>query len=368
MMSSYSPPRLSNPAVRRRFGLKRPLTRSEKLTLGAFALSWGYLAGVLFLLELLYVISESWWGGTVLTYMPRSLFLLPAIPVIGYCLSVSRKAVVPALIGVMLALGPLMGLHGNPLRMFGAPATEADELRVVSCNVQGFRPRFAEVVSEISAIDPDIVMFQEAYDDHELIHSYFDGWNIIWEHNHLVASRYPIKLIGTCHTESFDRVTAMRVEVQTPQGIVHAYSIHQTSQRETLTHVRPWSVITGSGVEELETETMLRNVEGLETRAFINEGDPQYPAIYAGDFNMARESSLYQNHWGDLPNAFDQGGWGYGYTGLTRTRRFWPEGFPWVKVDHILTTPHWESLECRPGTTNGSDHRLIMARLKLVLK
>jgi endonuclease/exonuclease/phosphatase family metal-dependent hydrolase len=261
-----------------------------------------------------------------------------------------------------------MGLHGNPLRILGPPPTEQGELRVVSCNVQGFRPRFGEVVSEISAVDPDIVLFQEAYDDHELLHTYFAEWNLIRESNHLVASRFPIRLLEKCHSEPFDRVTSICVEVKTPHGIVHAYSVHQTSQRETLTAVRPWSVITGNGVEELESETLLRDLEAAETRTFINEGDPQYPTIYAGDFNMTRESSLYRNHWGDLPNAFDEGGWGYGYTGLNRTRRFWPEGFPWVKVDHILMTPHWQALECRPGTSNGSDHRLIMARLRLTLK
>ncbi len=211
-------------------------------------------------------------------------------------------------------------------------------------------------------------MFQEAYDDHELLHTYFAGWHVIRESNHFVASRYPIKLLGMCHSEPFNRVTAILVEVKAPQGIVHAYSVHQTSQRETLTRVRPWSIITGSGVEELESETIMRDLEGAETRAFISEGDPQYPTIYAGDFNMTRESCLYQDHWGDLTNAFDEGGWGYGYTGLTQTRRFWPEGFPWVKVDHVLISPHWKSLECRPGTSNGSDHRLIMARLRLLAK
>lgn len=344
------------------------MTPAEKQKLVASLLSWGYLVVVLFLLVLLHLISEQWWGGTVLTYMPRSIFLVPGVVVAGICGVVARKTIVPALIGLAMTAGPLMGLHGNPLRMFGVPATEEGELRVASCNVQGFRPRFGDVVAELSAIDPDVVMFQEAYDDHELLHTYFSGWNVIRESNHIVASRYPVKLLGKCYSEPFDRVTSIRVEVKTPQGIVHVYSIHQTSQRETLTAVRPWSVVTGSGVEELESETMLRDLEAAETRAFINEGDPQYPAIYAGDFNMARESSLYQNHWGDLPNAFDEGGWGYGYTGLTRTRRFWPEGFPWVKVDHILMTPHWRALECRPGTSNGSDHRLIMARLRLTVK
>lgn len=345
-----------------------PQTPAERLRFAAYLLSGGYLAGVLALLAILYLVSETWWLGTVLTYMPRSLFLVPGVAVLVFCGVVAWRSSVPALIGVTFVLGPLMGLHGNPLRMFGPPPTEEAELRIVSCNVQGFQPRFGEVVAEISAIDPDVVLFQEAYDDHELIHTYFRGWNIIWEQNHFVASRYPLKLLGLCHSDAFDRATAMRVEVKTPQGIIHVYSIHQTSQRETLTHVRPWSLITGGGVEELETETLLRNAEGGDTRAFIDFGDPEFPALYAGDFNMTRESSLYQSHWGDLPNASDQGGWGYGYTGLTRTRRFWPEGWPWVKVDHILVTPHWEALECRPGTSNGSDHRLIMARLRLVLK
>lgn len=344
------------------------LTPESRRRLVAASLSWLYLAGILLLLALLYLISENWWGGTVLTYMPRSVFLVPGIAVAALCMAVAGREIVPCIIGLTLAAGPLMGLHGNPLRMFTTPATEKGELRIVSCNVQGFRPRFGEVVMEISKIDPDLVMFQEAYDDHELLHTYFSGWNVIRESNHLVASKYPIRFIGKCHSEPFDRVTSILVEVQSPSGVLHAYSIHQTSQRETLTAVRPWSVVTGSGVWELESETMLRDLEAAQTRAFINEGDPLVPAIYAGDFNMTRESSLYRSHWGDLANASDEGGWGYGYTGLNRTRRFWPEGFPWVKVDHVLFTPHWKSLECRPGTSNGSDHRLIMARFRLVIR
>ncbi|MFO1020276.1 MAG: endonuclease/exonuclease/phosphatase family protein [Planctomycetales bacterium] len=357
--SNYPPPRYQGA------GSNISLRAHVTLRNGIWATSWLYLASILALIAILQVISEHWWLGTALTYLPRSPYIVPGLLLLPFALWKDRRSVPVLLCGCAFVVGPVMNLHGNPLRAIWTLPHEKDELRIVSCNVQGFRPKFEDIVAEISRIQPQVAMFQEAYLDHSLMHTYFAHWHVIREGNHVVASLYPIKLLAVGKTTAFDRTTALRVEVQTPQGPIHVYSIHQTSQRESLVQLRPWSFITGEGVNEVQSETDLRLLEAKETRSFVDQDDPAIPAIYAGDFNITRDSSLYTSTWNDLANTFDNGGFGYAYTSLCYTKRIWPEGCPWVKVDHILASPHWTSLECRAGTSNGSDHRLITARLRL---
>jgi endonuclease/exonuclease/phosphatase family metal-dependent hydrolase len=98
---------------------------------------------------------------------------------------------------------------------------------------------------------------------------------------------------------------------------------------------------------------------------FVGEGNPELPALVMGDFNLPSDSRIFQSYWGDLIDAHAAAGWGYGYTSPCHTHRFWPEGSPWVRIDHILTDDRFQVHHCQVGANNGSDHRLITARVQL---
>ncbi len=329
-------------------------------------LSWGYLAAICSVFLLLQLVSEGWWLSTVLVYLPRSPWLLPALILLPVSLYWNWKVSFVNLATLLLILGPVMNLQCGG---FFRPEVDKSAYRftVVSCNVQSFRPDFRKVVNEMHRIDPDVILFQEAFEDHPLVETFFEGWNVHRVDEYLVASKLPLKFIDTCFVPGFERVTVARYEVETPQGPVALFNVHQTSPRRSLTNVRPWSLLTGSGVDSVEQETTLRDVEAMKTRVFTQLKDRQ-PRIIAGDFNMPNDSSLFRTHWGDLSDAYGISAVGYGYTSPCQTKNVWPNNTPWAQVDHILTSHDWQVERCWIGQSGGSDHRLMAAQLRLPVR
>ena len=86
-------------------------------------------------------------------------------------------------------------------------------------------------------------------------------------------------------------------------------------------------------------------------------GERGVPLLVGGDFNMPPDDSTLAALLATFRSAFDEAGWGYGYTR--------PARFSWVRIDHILTTPDWFIAECRVGPDLGSDHLPVMAEVVL---
>ncbi len=327
-------------------------------------LSWTNLAVICGVFLLLQLVSEGWWLSTVFVYLPRSPWLIPTLILLPVSLYWTWKVAFVNLAALLLTLGPVMNLQCGGC--FSPPVDKtAYRLTVVSCNVQTFRPDFRKVVNELHRIDPDVILFQEAFEDHPLVATYFEGWNVHRVDEYLVASKLPLKFIDTCFVRGFERITVAWYEVETPQGPVAVFNVHQTSPRRSLLNVRPWSPVTGSGVESVEQATTLRDVEAMKTRLFTQLDNPRQPKIVAGDFNMPNDSSLFRTHWGDLTDAYATAAVGYGYTSPCQTKNVWPNNTPWAQVDHILSSHNWQVERCWIGTSGGSDHRLIAAQLRL---
>lgn len=343
-------------------------TKSRRATRWVIGLSWANLAAVCCVVALLQLVSESWWVGSMVVYLPRFPWAIPAVILLPISLRMAWKFSFVNLAALLLIAGPVMNFQtGGWFR----PAIDHDAYRltVVSCNVQSFRPDFPKVINELHRIDPDVVLFQEAFEGHPLLASFFEGWNVHSVDEYLIASKLPLKFIDTGYVHSFERVTVAWYEVETPQGPVALFNIHQTSPRRSLRKLKPWSFVTGAGVEIVNEETTLREVEALKTRQLTLQKAKGQPAIMAGDFNMPNDSSLFQTHWGDLQDAYARASVGYGYTSPCHvSKSLWPENSPWAQVDHILATHHWQIERCWIGKSDGSDHRLMAAQLRLPKK
>jgi vancomycin resistance protein VanJ len=327
-------------------------------------LSWANFAALWVVIALIHGISERWWISTVIVYLPRIPWVLPALILLGFAIRLTWKGVLINLASILLVLGPVMNWQCGGLV---APKVDRQALRVtvVSCNVQSFKPKFGQVVDEFNRISPDIVLFQEAFEDHTLLTTLFDGWNVHRVDEYLAASRWPIEYLGKCEVGAMNRTTVVRYAVETPAGKLIVCNLHQISPRHSLITLKPWSFITGSGVDEVEQQTILRDVEALKAREFTQTKEKHRPTLIAGDFNMPNDSSLFRKHWGDLTDAYATTAVGYGYTSPCQTKVGWPHNTPWAQVDHILTTPEIPVERSQIGSGAGSDHRLITAQFRL---
>ena len=332
-------------------------------------LSWLNLAALGVLCWLLFAVSESWWVSTVLTYAPRTPFAAPALGLLVASLFWHRPSLWLNAVSLAVVLGPVMGLSLPTSRLLSPSVVETGELelKIVSCNVQAFKPDFAKVLDEIAAINPDVVAFQEAFPLSPLLDEAFRGWHTVNHDRFWVGSRYPLKIIAKCDIDIFDRAAGLIVELETPSGPVVLGNIHPMTVRWGISELNAGSLVTGEGPHALAAYELRREAERAGIRGFVDSARGDKALLVVGDFNSPTSSPMFQRHWSDMQSAFDLAGVGYGYTYPSKRSRYWPENLPWVRIDHILCSPEWTVRSCQIGQSTGSDHRLIAAKLRLTV-
>ncbi|MBI5759249.1 MAG: endonuclease/exonuclease/phosphatase family protein [Planctomycetales bacterium] len=328
-------------------------------------LSWVNLIVVAAVTVLIKFLSEEWWVTTPVVYLPRSLFLIPSAALLILSCARSWRAVAINLVAAAVVAGPLMNLQYPFGGEAVAAANKERTLRIVSCNVQRFRPDFASVLEEISRMNPHVIALQDADVPSRLLKQYLQDWHVASEGEFLVASKYPVRFVDKCRPGAFLRTSVARFEIDTPAGTILLYDLHQMTPRRALTSLRPDSIITETGRDELETFLGQLADEAHETREFVESTRDRKPALIVGDFNMPSDSSLYRMSWSGLTNAFNTVGIGYGYTFPCQRQFQWPSGLPWMRIDHVLASEHWRIRRCWVGSSNGSDHRPIAAVVEL---
>lgn len=314
---------------------------------------------------LLKFVSENWWVSAAMVYLPRSLYAVPGIALLPFALARSWRAVLFNLAAIGLVAGPLMHAQYPLGDEADTPLKKDRTLRIVSCNVQRFRPDFASVLEEIGRMNPNVIALQDADANSAILTRYLHEWHTARAGEFLVASKYPVRFVDKCRPDSFERTSVARFEIDTPAGTILLYDLHQMTPRQGLTALRPDSILTETGRGDLEAFVSLRADEARQTRQFVDQTRRRTPALIVGDFNMPSDSSLYRTSWNDLANAFNTAGTGYGYTFPCQRQFQWPGGLPWMRIDHILASDHWQIRRCWVGSANGSDHRPIAAVVEL---
>lgn len=328
-------------------------------------LSWVNLIALLFISWLLFAVSENWWLSSALTYAPRTPYLIPALGLLLAACLWHRSSISVNLISIAMVAVPIMGFSLPVGASSPDAASDSGTLKVISCNVQDFRPDFASVLAEISRFNPDLVAFQDARSESTLLKKFFDSWHVIRDGEYFLASKYPVKMISVGHFEPFDRDAVMQCEVELPSARIMVFNVHQMTPRHGLRGLDISSPITHRGSERLSRYLELRAAETADVRDFIEGSRGEHPTLVMGDFNMPCESSLYHRNWFGFQNAFNTAGTGYGYSFPCTRQYCWPAGMPWMRLDHILTDDAWQINRCFVGQANGSDHRLIAAILQL---
>lgn len=344
---------------------KPGMTRAAKWVLG---LSCANVTVLFILSYLIHSVSETWWVGILLTYAPRTPYLVPSLMLIVASLCWHRESLGINLVAATIAAVPIMGfvVPWEPLMKASAKPERSATLKIVSCNVQEFKPNFRKVLNEISQINPDVVALQEALADDADLQQHFVEWHHVHVGNFWIGSRHPIQLITQCEVTQFEgRLAGIVVEIQTPKGSIALADIHLMTARRGLTEISRRSLITGDGTKELEAHEGERYLEAIDLRAAVDAAAGERPLIVCGDFNTPVSSNLFYKHWGDLQSCFDVAGFGLGYTSPCKGNRLWPHNCPWARIDHILCSKDWTIHRCQVGTSDGSDHRLITATVQL---
>lgn len=311
-------------------------------------------------------VSENWWLTGTLIFVPQLALLIPSLCLLAASLVFNIRASLLNVVCFGLILICLCGARFS-MKPFQAVLESPRNIRVLSCNVQNFQPDFSKVMREVSRGKPDIVAFQEARDTPpKILTEFLTDWHFQHTGEFWVGSRWPVKLVGACEATPYNnRLTALKVQIETPHGPVVLSNVHLMTARRGLSDLSLGSIVSGEGPAAVEHHSFLRYEEARQTHEFIGKSGDDTPHIVVGDFNMPVTSNIFNEHFSSWSNAFDEAGVGFGYTAPCRPVRFWIPNTPWLRIDHVLTSSHFEALRCETGEFNGSDHRLVSAILKL---
>lgn len=320
------------------------------------AASWAYAVFMLAVLGLIHGVGDSWWPVLVLLFMPRWLFLAP----VGLLAALSgfKRCPghwVPQAATVAVVAGPLMGASAA-IPQFWERAPAGDRVRIATFNL-GLEPiRTGDLKRWIGRQKLDVVCFQEGgTEGHRLDPELPAGWRLSPKGH--VATRLPVDADlpplphdwspGRLYTAHMERV---RLRTRSGRGFVVA-SVHLPTLREGIE-----GLLKAGGGAGMNRHTAWWGHEMARILAALAQSS-DVPVLIAGDFNMPADDSTMAALRSSFRFAFEEAGWGYGYTRPARR--------PWVRIDHILTGPQWYVSACRVGPDFGSDHLPVVAEVVL---
>lgn len=297
-------------------------------------------------------IGDSAWWTLPLVFGPRWVISVPLLFTLPWAvLSIRRRAM--AAVGTVAVNLLLLGVE-IPWTATNA-VQSSTRLRIVSCNVQGGHADLTALSEFARKGSADVILLQENSAEAVQAVVWPGDWHRLGIHGIAVLSRFPIRAVEQTLPEGDGGAPlAMHVTLATPAGDLQISSVHLSTPRDALEAMldHKWG-----GADSARENIARRDRESKLLSGAIAQST--LPVIVAGDFNLPVDSRIYRDHWGGrFGNAFSDAGWGLGYTKYTR--RFG------IRIDHVLSSSHWRTVECRVGPDIGSDHRPVFAELELL--
>lgn len=249
-------------------------------------------------------------------------------------------------------------------RMFlpGRSADAPGDLRVATFNVESLDdhgpgdPLFEAFAEQLERLRADVVVLQEM--DPESFGRLRERVAGTYPHSAIIAEAASGSVLSRREILGMRAIASLpwgprgiSCTVSTPKGRVKLIGIHACPP-PFLSRQNP-----------LRYDYHLR--DGMNHRrklvaAFLSHVDDPMPAVLAGDLNFTQEAKAYRLMAGRLKDAHAEVGFGLGNT--WPANRFCP---PVFRIDYVFVSEHITPISCRTHQINGSDHRLVVAELRI---
>lgn len=300
------------------------------------------------------VLGDRWWIGTVALFLGRWPWLLPVGP-LGLMALASRRLRTIGLTAVALVIG-LFGIMDLSLGLgrWMPIAAELTRIRVVTFNMAGRADVAARLPSLIAASAADVLAIQECAP--EVGPGLFAaiGYRVERGPSTCLVSRWPIVSVAEQPAETVRDAGGSgwvtRYRIEGPAGGFDLTNVHLDTPRDGFE-----AMLQGrsNGPALVRRGIVLREIESRRARRWVDQGEG--PRLVVGDFNTPVESVIFRTYWGDLVEAFDRAGFGFGFTRYN--------GWIRLRIDHILAGPGLRPVRAEVLPDYGSDHRPMMADL-----
>jgi endonuclease/exonuclease/phosphatase (EEP) superfamily protein YafD len=276
-------------------------------------------------------------------YAPRQpLLAVTVLAAIAAPLTKRRVRLLVSLQGVacLIVLFPVMGLH-----LAGAGASDFP-VRLVSYNVFFGKLGRPELLDEIGAMPADIILLQATYASMgERVKARFPDRSTHEYDDFIIITRYPIVKVEEPPPLA-DGTAAKFVGyvLETDAGPLRVFNIHPFSPRHAL-------------FEDDQTNDNIRHREEQIAAVAAAARRDGTPFVIAGDTNLPGLSAVGRQYLGDLHDAFDDVGFGFGYT--------FPGKHPWMRIDRAFASDRVHFVNVRVGKRGASDHRALFVEFEI---
>jgi len=278
-----------------------------------------------------------------LLYIPHHPFAVLSIACFVVALMLRRHLLAGlSLVTLLVALFPLMGL-----RLHGGRAANGRRLRLLTYNVFYAKLDRTALAREIAAASADLVLLQASrstFSKGEL-HAQLPDMTLQLNDEFVLATKLPLRAV-----EFPDRF---------PDGVAPcwaAYTLEGPIGPFRVVNVHPYSARSGlmDGADPREgIENRRRQIAGA-TEAAARSTEP---VLIVGDTNLPPLSALGRKYFAPYHDAFDDVGFGFGYT--------FPTKIPWMRIDRALGSPQIRFLSVRVMPRGASDHRALMVDFEI---
>lgn len=245
-----------------------------------------------------------------------------------------------ALIGLVLSLPP---------HFQSAPGMEKDDgpvLKILCHNLEFDNRDFDAAIAAIKAADADVVILLEVTAGWR---EQLEGLEEIYDHHVIEAEggQFGIAMFSKLKTAEFKLEDFSGLSIQ---SIIATLEFGGEKITIIGTHPPPPVGADLLKVRNWHLESLARDIAGRRE-----------PVIVVGDLNITPASSGYRNLLGKT---------GLRSAGMPWRASWSPFGIPGIsaRLDHTLVSRQWRVVSSKVGPASGSDHRMLVTELALVLE
>jgi vancomycin resistance protein VanJ len=322
--------------------------RARLIPIEGVAILWGVVIALIALL--LHTVADDWWPATMLLFLGRWPWIVPAILLLllAALLKQKRAALIALAATVVCLFGVMEFVVG--IGRFAGRSDPDSRVRVITYNIGGDGPAPMQLVTLIFDWNPDVLAVQECGEQAREQLRAIPGYHSDVGRTCLV-SKFPIVSSDSMKRDNFvaagGAAFVKRYRLKGPTGEFDFTNVHLDTPRKAFEAMMRGS---GGATDTIEYKTEVRELESKLARLLVDRG--RGPRLVAGDFNMPTESAIFRRHWGTLTDGFAHAGFGFGYSRLA--------GWIRLRIDHVLADDGWVVKSARLLPDYGSDHLPVM--------
>jgi vancomycin resistance protein VanJ len=287
---------------------------------------------------------EYHWLATILAYIPQHLYGVPTLLLLLWAFH--KRSVLGIIANLIIMTGFLLTFLGFNIPRSNA-ASSKPSLRFVTYNLH----QDIKAIPTLKRLNPDIAVLQESRDVNGLLHDLraaFPNYSIQHEYELTTISRFPIRDTQVYRLPK-NRRPLLEVTLDVNGQAVRVVNMHYTT-------------LDFQGLASRNTNTSDRINKNALVRLGMTkvllELDQKTPLLIGGDFNTTPRGAMYSSLRHQYQNAFEQAGWGFGFTYNSR--------LPVIRIDHVWFNAGVQATRAFAVNNQASDHRPFVTDLKLI--